>query len=127
MSDLITYDWEAELVSVTDGDTVRMHLMRGPVGIDNDFEVVVQTRRDGKGIPIRLVTLQTPERGHPDWSQARRDLTGWIIGRIAHLRVQTYESAKWDRLLGDVYDERDRGETASQFMLKLGWPPFSND
>ena len=116
-------DWHATLVSVTDGDTARLHLER-PALVVAGFEVVLRSAGD-KGTPIRLVTLDTPERGQPGYAEARWDLKLWAEEHEDELRVETYESAGWDRLLGDLYVAGDRGNTATQHLLRLGWPIYT--
>lgn len=131
MTDVVhSFDWSCSVVSVTDGDTVRLHLRREVETVNpisNDFTVTTRMEVRScspKGIPVRLVILNTPERGQPGYSDARLMLMDWLNRYVGRLRVQTYESAGWDRLLGDVYVEGERGNTATQYMLLNGWEPY---
>ena len=77
-----------------------------------------------RGVAVRLVTLDTPERGEPGGVEARTDVARWLIAHQESVRCQTYGSAGWDRLLGDLYVTTDRGDTLSQHMLLKGWSPY---
>lgn len=119
-------EWRVEsVVSVTDGDTVRL-VRSKPVELDGRRYRL--TDDEPKGVPIRLVWVDTPERGdHPGWEQARQDLREWIADHVGTrpLRVVCYESAGWDRLLGDLLDAD--GNSASQWLMTVkGWPPYVN-
>src|SRR5690349_17272268 len=92
---------------------------------DHDFRIT-----DVTSMPIRLVWVDTPERGdHPGWEKARADLTEWIIQHCYDengdptASVITYESGGWDRMLGDLIDAD--GNSASQWLMtERGWPPY---
>jgi endonuclease YncB( thermonuclease family) len=115
-------DWVVErVVSITDGDTVRLVRRRSEVidglGVDHyDTEP--------KGIAIRLVTLDTPERGEPGHDKAKQDVIDWLTFWRGELRIETWPGGGFDRLLGDIY-AGDRGNTLSQHMLRdKGWLPY---
>lgn len=134
--------WSFTLASVTDGDTVRAHLCRQEVlqakqdptivvagwsvqGIANRATAVLIKSTEPKGEPLRLVTLDTPERGdEPGFSQARQDVRDWLAHYEGRLEVETYLSGGFDRLLADVYEIGNRGNTLSQHMLRIGWNPY---
>lgn len=101
-----------------DGDTVTLIRSRiAPLG-DEPFYL-----RDVTGKAIRLAWVDTPERGEAGYSQADYDLDEWILARRGRLRVVCYGSAGWDRLLGDLID--DRGESASQYLMReKHWPMY---
>jgi endonuclease YncB( thermonuclease family) len=117
-------EWDVESVaSVTDGDTVRLIRSRA---VEIDGRAFWLTDREAKGVPIRLAWVDTPERGQPGRNEARLDLESWIdrhAGTQGPLRVVCYESAGWDRLLGDLIDAD--GNSASQWLMtERGWPPY---
>lgn len=120
-------DWDAELVSTTDGDTFRAILRRlvrrqvAPGWWQDVQDYSAAPDGTPASVPMRLVIVDTPERGQPRFQEARADLMAWLIQNRAGLRVTTYESAGWDRLLADAW-AWDRGNTATQYMLGLGWP-----
>jgi endonuclease YncB( thermonuclease family) len=124
--DGITWD-VVRTVSVTDGDTVRV-VRRRLINIDG--RQYHATDADPKGVPVRLVWVDSPERGKAGWNEARTDLRAWIDMHAftdEPLRVVIYESAGWDRLLGDLIDPH--GNSASQYMLTegnggVGWPAY---
>jgi endonuclease YncB( thermonuclease family) len=113
-------EWAVDqVVRVTDGDTLRVRRSR-PVELDGRTYKLGDN--ETTGIPIRLVWVDTPERSDVRWGQARKDLTDWILAHQP-LRVVCYESAGWDRLLGDLLDAD--GNSASQWlMIEKGWPPY---
>lgn len=139
-------DWAVLGHSVTDGDTIRVADVERlePDGEERRVVgLVVQSferiRLDPvvfpKGRAVRLVILNTPERGKlqpgglPDgregtWAEARADLAEWL-GRWKRLRVETWEEpGNFGRWLGDVYVEGRRDLTASEHMLRLGWNSY---
>lgn len=120
--------WNVDRVaSVTDGDTVR--LVRSRI-IDFDGRLYRLADADTiKGFPVRLVWVDTPERGDKTgWAKARDDLTGWIDERILadiELTVVCYASGGWDRIMGDLRDAE--GNSVSQFlMIEKGWLPYTH-
>ena len=121
--------------TTTDGDTIRAFLSveetegerRTPAGW-----LVQEVRRwrtdrivHPRGIPIRLITLDTPEdEDDPEeWRRARQDLGDWW-GRWKRLGVETWPDGGFSRLLGDVFVWERRDLTASAYMLERGWPPY---
>jgi endonuclease YncB( thermonuclease family) len=124
-------DWHViELVRVTDGDTVRLVRERTE-RLDDQEDVhrdVADPNGDGKddGVPIRLINLDTPERGEEGYSQAKADLAAWITVHSHELMVTTWgETGGFDRFLGDLWVEGDRSNTATQYMLRdKGWLPY---
>jgi endonuclease YncB( thermonuclease family) len=117
-------EWQIERIDkVTDGDTLKVIRSRIEHMGDHDFRIT-----DVTAMPIRLVWVDTPEKGdHPGWETARADLTAWVKehadGFGEGLRVITYESAGWDRMLGDLIDVH--GNSASQWLMTVkGWPPY---
>lgn len=115
-------DWAVErLVRIIDGDTVRI-VRRRSTELDGLVLDVYDAGPDG--VPIRLVNLDTPERGHADYQQARADLVNWLDDH-PDLRVRTYPGGGFDRLLGDIYVDGDISNTATQHMLRdRGWSPY---
>lgn len=122
---MIVFDCRVHyVVSVTDGDTIRAVIETDPELVSPARTMTTKTRDLIKGEPLRLINLQTPERGEEGWREARAALSMWLARYVGQLRVATYESAGWDRLLGDVYVDGDRGNTATQYMLLNGWEPY---
>lgn len=121
-------DWQVErVVRVVDGDTVRLIRSR-VVNATDDFEVIFRDRRED-GVSVRLVNLDTPERGQEGYTQAGLDLARWLSESPLYyrrdLRVITYPGGGFDRLLGDIYVEGRIGETATKHMIiDKGWPPY---
>lgn len=104
-----------------DGDTVW--LLRSTIQRLGDRDFYVQ---DVDYMSVRLVWVNTPERGKPGYRAACDELTEWLDRAMAMgtLRVYIYDGgAGWDRLLGDVVNAR--GESASQhMMIERGWPAY---
>ena len=116
-------EWDVEdVVSVTDGDTLRLIRSREIQLGDEWFRIA-----DVKSKPIRLTWVDTPERGQPGYHEAAADLEDWLVAHDGDLRVICYESAGWDRLLADLIDED--GNSASQWLMTsgnngAGWPAY---
>ena len=126
-------EWRVEtVVSVTDGDTVRLRRSRV---IELDGRTYRITDEEPRGVSIRLTWVDTPERGDAGYKQAHDDLANWVQERghamVAKqrqpLRVVCYESGGWDRLMGDLLDAD--GNSASQWLMTegnngAGWPAY---
>jgi endonuclease YncB( thermonuclease family) len=123
-------DWAVErIVSVTDGDTVRL-IRRRSFLLDSELSCDVYDRNP-RGVAVRLITLDTPERGAGRYLDARTDVVEWLtnpdwpVKFRADLRVETWPGGGFDRLLGDLYVAGDRSNTLSQWMLReRGWQPY---
>lgn len=118
-------EWSVEeVVRVIDGDTVRLVRQR-PIELDGRHYLLADDEPDG--VPIRLVWVDAPERGdHPGWETARADLAEWISQRLGRMRVVCYESAGWDRLLGNLLGP-DGCSASEWLMAERGWPPYVAD
>jgi endonuclease YncB( thermonuclease family) len=119
--------WQVERVSrAVDGDTVRL-VRRRVARLDSLEQITRDAHPDGAS--VRLVWLDTPERGHIDYRKATADLTAWIADaqQRGPLTVICYDGgAGWDRLLGDLLDAD--GRSASQhMMIECGWPAYQED
>lgn len=115
-------DWAFTTASVTDGDTVRAHLTR-EVGVVNGWALTVHST-DPKGVRLRLVILDTPERGQVGYSEAKAHVLEWLQAHTGRLRCETYQAGGFDRLLADIYVDGERGNTLTQYMLQMGWDPY---
>jgi len=118
MTALAGQTWTVLGIRCTDGDTVRVHRQRAFSHDGYEYELRDVTER-----PIRLVHLDTPERGETGWAEARADLQQWIADHAPGLTLVCFYPDNFGRLLGDLID-RD-GNSASQWMLAdRGWPPY---
>ena len=94
----ITQDFEAHVVKVTDGDTIR-------VTCDfRDFE-----------FPIRFAYINAPEM-----SEGAKESKNWLENQIlntdVHIKVNPKNRVgKWGRIIGEVFHE---GENMSQASLR---------
>lgn len=114
-----------------DGDTVRL-IRTGVFKIGDKRWRLTDVTEPGQppGEAIRLVWLDTPESNtRVDWERATAELTAWIDRKLllGPLRVLCYDSAGWDRVLGDLIAAD--GESASMWMLAAGdegrgWPRY---
>lgn len=103
----IVEDFEAEVVKVIDGDTIRLK---------TDF-------RDFE-FPLRLVGIDAPElnTGSPG-EEAREFLQGQIEGQIVQVKINRNKRVdKYGRLLGRVFS---LGQDVGALMLAFGYAlPF---
>lgn len=112
-----------EVVSVTDGDTVRLVRSRE---LHWDGRSYLLADLDPKGVPHRLVWVDAPERGdRPGWENARLDVKAWCLDRLNRggITAVVYGSGGWDRLLVDLRDAD--GQSCSEWMIReRGWAPY---
>lgn len=115
-----------DLARAVDGDTVA-----GLITDDRPLGYGLRQRvysGDENGEPkeasIRLIRLDTPERGQSGYREATADARAWLLERTGRLRVEVLGAGGLGRLLGDVYVVGDRGDTLTQHMLRLGWEPW---
>jgi endonuclease YncB( thermonuclease family) len=115
-------DWEIDDVDrVIDGDTCDLTVRR-PIGELDGFRI------EAAGvIRVRIVHLDTPEKGNLAAAQATADLSDWLHGwGVTPLRVTTQGKDAFGRYLGDVYVAADRTQTASDHMVReRGWPVWT--
>ena len=110
-----------------DGDTVR--LVRTGIFKLGDRRWRL-TDPDRLGEPIRLILVDTPETGDKAGNAAATaDTSAWLERklRIGPLKVICYDSAGWDRVLGDVIAAD--GESLSEWLMRAGdngrgWPMY---
>lgn len=117
-------DWAVQhVVRVIDGDSVRVVRRRtSPIADGLDCDVY---DTDPDGVALRLITLDTPERGEPGYSEAAADVADWLHEYRDRLRVETWPGGGFDRLLADIYVHGDRSNTLSQHMLRdRDWLPY---
>lgn len=82
---------------------------------------------------VRLITVDTPETKDPGYTLATGQLTQWVEQALAMgmLTVYLYNSAGWDRLLGDLVNAE--GESASEWLMRpielggCGWPAYHKE
>lgn len=118
--------YEIAVARAVDGDTVAGFISQDqPLGYGLRIRVY---SGDERGVPkeasIRLIRLDTPERGQEGYREATADARAWLLERDGRLRVEVLGSGGLGRLLGDVYAADDRGDTLTQHMLRLGWEPW---
>ncbi|MGH8957470.1 MAG: thermonuclease family protein [Acidimicrobiia bacterium] len=75
----------AEVVSVTDGDTIRVLLA------------------DGTNEPVRLIGIDAPEPDQPFGPDAAQQLASLLEGQVVQLVADTSDRDQFDRLLRYVY------------------------
>lgn len=118
------------VVSVTDGDTVRLDYSYWREQRPGMAVEVHESDPVGKdeGIPCRLVLLDTPERkDRAAWAKARLDALTWIGDHLdAGLEMEVWLDGRggFGRPLVDIYVRGARDVTLSQHMLRLGWFPY---
>ena len=86
------YIFKAKVLRVIDGDTLEMRI---------DLGFHTHTVRK-----VRLLGVDTPERGKPGYNEAKAFTTGTVLGKDVY--VQTYQADAFGRYLADVwYQEGD--------------------
>ena len=99
------YEYRAKLKRVVDGDTVDFV-------VDLGFSVHMDIR-------TRLLGVDTPERGHPDWKKATAecarlisvvaDVEGAAVGHPEHyLTIRTHKKGKYGRWLVEIDGVTDK-------------------
>lgn len=122
---MIGASWQMTAPRAVDGDTVAGYLTQLPRSVGYGLMQVIYTGDDEgpEPRPVRLIIVDTPERGQPGWREAKLFAASWLASRSA-LMVDTYESGGWDRLMGDVYAADDRGDTLTQALLREGYGTY---
>lgn len=100
------YTYRAVCVNVVDGDTVDLV-------IDKGFNDTTKRR-------IRLLGIDTPERGQTGFQEATDFVESLILEKNCYL--QSYKSGSFGRWLGEIFYEED-GEILSlnQALLDYGY------
>ncbi len=108
------YEYRAKVDRVVDGDTVDFI-------VDLGFNTSIKIR-------TRLIGVDTPERGHPDWKKAT-ETCARLLGSVAEIRnesidgwywqehwvkIRTKKTGKYGRWLVDIDGVTD--------ILKETWP-----
>jgi endonuclease YncB( thermonuclease family) len=105
---------------VVDGDSLRLTRQR----IVGEVDGLTITATDSAPVPVRLVHVDTPERGEVGWARARDDLIAWVLAN--EWRGLTLHDAGRDnfgRILGDLH--APEGDTASLHLIRdKGWPTW---
>lgn len=97
------YHYRAELLRIIDGDTLE-------VRIDHGFDSIKSTRR------LRLLGVDTPERGHKEFESATKQLTDLVGNR--DLIVHTIKRDSFGRWLAVVWANN---ENVNHAMMANGW------
>jgi len=142
-------DWAVLFHTVTDGDTVRAHLEGWVQGGELPISVAgvileewTRITHDPlvypRGPSCRALYYNTPEKGkqlpHPlpdgragTWAEGGQDVARWFnMYAEQGIRAETWTiEGNLGRLLADFYIEGDRARTLSQYMLRIGWPPYT--
>lgn len=102
-SDLVaqpSYDYQAIITNVVDGDTVD-------AVIDLGFKVTTAQR-------LRLARVDTPERTQPGWSEAKNFTEKSLKGKA--VIVRTNKVSKYGYYLAEIYVD---GQNISDSLIKL--------
>ncbi len=111
-----------QVLKVVDGDSVNV-ACEGVVGRLTDDHAELVLRRTL--LHCRLVTLDTPERGQEGYVEAAIDVGRWFGMYWPFIELETYGRDSFGRMLADLYEENDRSNTLSQWMLReRGWLPW---
>jgi micrococcal nuclease len=95
-------------------EAVRIYRALQRRAVDGDtIEVIPFTL-----IKIRLLGVDTPERGQPGWSEATAEATRWLNTAVG-LRISTKAHDSFGRELAWVWDEGS-GENLNDHMIPYG-------
>lgn len=107
------------ITKVIDGDSLRLIRTR-TIGEADGLRI---DATDTAPVAVRLVHLDTPERGEDGWAQAHDDLADWIYARPMYARPLVLHVAGRDnfgRILGDL--RTPDGDSATLHMIRdKGW------
>ena len=93
---LYAQSWEGKVISVSDGDTIK----------------VIQ---DGKQVKIRLASIDCPEKGQPYGQAARKFTANLVAGKI--VKVWQTDTDRYGRIVGFVFTN---GVDVNKELLKAG-------
>lgn len=85
------YIFKATCTNVVDGDTIDIKL-------DMGFDIFANRR-------VRLLHVDTPERGQDNWKEATEYTRSHLEGR--DILIQTYKSDSFGRYLANIFYEDD--------------------
>jgi micrococcal nuclease len=106
----IASDDAVTVVSVTDGDTL----------------VVAPSRQGGAEERVRLLAIDTPERGQPGHAEAREALSDLVGGRAVRLDFEepgVLKRDRYGRILAYVLVD---GSNANIEIVRLGWSAYTS-
>ena len=89
--------------------------------VDGD---TIHVRLDGRDETVRLLRVNTPERGQSGYNESIRALRGLLEDEQVRLEFETRgkpERDRYDRLLAYVFVD---GKNLSVEMVRLGWTPY---
>ena len=90
------YDYRVDhVMRVVDGDTIDLV-------IDVGFRLYTAQR-------IRLLGIDTPERGQQGWAEATAFVKNWVDTYNGKLRIETFKADSFGRWLGYVYARTEDG------------------
>lgn len=88
------YDYRVDHVQrVVDGDTIDLV-------IDVGFKMTTVQR-------VRLLGIDTPERGEPGWAEATEFTKNWLDTWQGKIRVETHKTDSFGRYLAYLYAKTD--------------------
>lgn len=110
------YSYKGKIVSVYDGDTVRAN-------VDLGFGVI-NKGSDGKGMPLRLARIDTPEmRGaeKEEGKKARDYVRGLILNKDVEIHTVKDKTGKFGRYIAEIYID---GENINDKIVADGYAKY---
>jgi endonuclease YncB( thermonuclease family) len=105
-----------DVTHIVDGDTFDALVQDDDVGEIDGWKLSGQ-----KVIRIRLIHLDTPEKGKPGYEQAGSELREWLETELGYWGTLTVlaqvKKDSFGRYISDVFPSYDRARTASEHML----------
>jgi endonuclease YncB( thermonuclease family) len=109
-----------EVERVIDGDSLILTRAR-LVGETDDLFIYAA---DKDPVRVRLVHVDTPERGEEGWGLAKQQLETWTAAWEDDLVLHTVGRDNFGRILGDLKNSDGTDSATLHLVRDCGWPTW---
>ena len=103
----ILFAWDGKVVSVSDGDTIKV-------------------LKDGKQVKIRLAAIDCPEKGQPYGKKAKQFTVSMVAGKI--VKIWETDTDRYGRIVGFVFiDDKNLNKELLKAGLAWHYKQYSRD